>query len=82
MPDGLTGRQLAEDLLAKDPSLRVLYTSGYSPGMAGKDLACLEGLNFLAKPYQLAALVQKVRASLDGRPPSRAGVSAAAGQML
>jgi PAS domain S-box-containing protein len=82
MPGGLTGRQLAQELLAEDPSLRVLYTSGYSPGTAGKDLAWLEGHDFLAKPYEQATLVQRVRASLDGQPQSRAEVSAAVGQML
>jgi signal transduction histidine kinase/ActR/RegA family two-component response regulator len=66
MPEGLTGRQLAEVLLTKDPALRVLFTSGYSPGMAGKDLALLEGRDFLAKPYEAATLVQRVRACLDG----------------
>jgi CheY-like chemotaxis protein len=81
MPGGLTGRQLAQELLAKDPSLHVLYTSGYSPGMAGQDLACLEGYDFLAKPYEQATLVQRVRASLDGQPQCRAEVSAAVGQM-
>ncbi len=64
MPGGLNGRQLAEDLLAKDPSLRVLYTSGYRPEMTGKDLVWPEGHDFLAKPYEPATLVQRVRASL------------------
>jgi two-component system, cell cycle sensor histidine kinase and response regulator CckA len=77
MPGGLTGRQLAEHLLAKDPALRVLYTSGYSPGMAGKDLSWLDGHNFLAKPYEPATLIQRVRACLDGRLKSRAEVSTA-----
>jgi len=68
MPDGLTGRQLAEHLMAKVPALPVIYTSGYSPGAAGKDLAWLEGRNFLPKPYEPAMLLQRVRASLDGQP--------------
>jgi CheY-like chemotaxis protein len=67
MPGGLSGRQLAENLLAKNPALRVLYTSGYTPGMAGQDLALLEGHAFLAKPYEPATLVQRVRECLDGR---------------
>jgi two-component system cell cycle sensor histidine kinase/response regulator CckA len=65
MPGGLTGRQLAENLLTKDPGLRVLFTSGYSPGMAGKDLTWLDGHDFLAKPYEPATLVQRVRSRLD-----------------
>jgi len=66
MPGGLSGRQLAEDLSAKDPALRVLFTSGYTPGMAGKDITWLKGRHFLAKPYQPATLVRQVRECLDG----------------
>jgi two-component system cell cycle sensor histidine kinase/response regulator CckA len=70
MPGGMSGRQLAERLQQDDPGLKVVYTSGYSPGMAGKDIALLEGFNFLAKPYPPSKLAQVVRESLDGKPPS------------
>ena len=73
MPDGINGRQLAEKLLAKDPALRVIYTSGYSQNIAGRDVAGLKGHDFLAKPYDPALLLQKIRACLDvhpGRVPS------------
>jgi signal transduction histidine kinase/CheY-like chemotaxis protein len=69
MPGGMSGRQLAERLQKDDPALKVIYTSGYSPGMAGKDIALLEGFNFLAKPYPPSRLAQVVRESLDGAPP-------------
>jgi len=72
MPGGMTGRQLAERLHQDDPGLKVIYTSGYSPGMAGKDIALLEGFNFLAKPYSPGKLAQVVRECLDGKlPPKR-----------
>jgi CheY-like chemotaxis protein len=67
MPEGITGRQLAERLQSEDPALKVIYTSGYSPGMAGKDIALLEGFNFLAKPYPPSRLAQVVRECLDGK---------------
>jgi two-component system, cell cycle sensor histidine kinase and response regulator CckA len=67
MPEGMSGRQLAERLQAEDPGLRVIYTSGYSPGMAGKDIALLEGFNFLAKPYPPSRLALVVRECLDGK---------------
>jgi CheY-like chemotaxis protein len=67
MPEGMTGRQLAERLQQEDPALKVIYTSGYSPGMAGKDIALLEGFNFLAKPYPPSRLAQVVRECLDGK---------------
>jgi PAS domain S-box-containing protein len=68
MPGGLTGRQLGERVLQENPNLQVIYTSGYSPGMAGRDLALLEGANFLAKPYGPARLLRMVRECLDRRP--------------
>jgi two-component system, cell cycle sensor histidine kinase and response regulator CckA len=67
MPEGMSGRQLAERLQAEDPALKVIYTSGYSPGMAGKDIALLEGFNFLAKPYPPSRLANVVRECLDGK---------------
>jgi len=67
MPEGITGRQLAERLQREDPDLKVIYTSGYSPGMAGKDITLMEGFNFLAKPYPPSRLAQVVRECLDGK---------------
>jgi CheY-like chemotaxis protein len=64
MPDGMSGRQLAERLKADNPELRVLFTSGYSTELLGKDLALQEGTNFLQKPYPPAKLVQTVRNAL------------------
>jgi two-component system, cell cycle sensor histidine kinase and response regulator CckA len=67
MPGGVSGRQLAEQLLAERSDLKVIYTSGYSPGMAGKDLGLLEGFNFLPKPYPPARLGKIVRECLNGQ---------------
>jgi CheY-like chemotaxis protein len=64
MPDGMSGRQLAERLKADNPALKVLYTSGYSTDLLGKDLELQEGTNFLQKPYPPAKLVQTVRTAL------------------
>ncbi len=65
MPGGLSGRQLAEKLLAEDPELRVLYTSGYSEDFAGKKLVDQGKSDFLSKPYEVPVLIRRVRASLD-----------------
>ncbi|MBI3881776.1 MAG: response regulator [Verrucomicrobia bacterium] len=65
MPGGILGGELAEQLVKKSPALRVIYTSGYSPGMAGKDVSLLESRNFLAKPYSIDKLSRLVRDSLD-----------------
>lgn len=65
MPGGVMGRDLGQQLFAEDPELKVIYTSGYSPGLAGKDMALLEGKNFLAKPYPPVRLLKAVRDCLD-----------------
>ena len=65
MPGGIMGGGLAERLSSQSPRLKVIYTSGYSPGMAGKDASLLEGRNFLPKPYSIGKLAQFVRECLD-----------------
>jgi PAS domain S-box-containing protein len=65
MPGGVMGSDLAERLSHRSPKLKVIYMSGYSPGMAGKDTAFLEGRNFLSKPYSVGQLANAVRECLD-----------------
>jgi PAS domain S-box-containing protein len=65
MPDGLTGRDVAEQLLARSPKLKVLYTSGYSPEVAAKGLSLVQGRNFIQKPYLPRELATTVRTALD-----------------
>ena len=60
-----SAEELAERLTSQSPHLKVIYTSGYSPGMAGKDASLLEGRNFLPKPYSIGKLAQFVRQCLD-----------------
>ncbi|HVV01538.1 MAG TPA: ATP-binding protein, partial [Verrucomicrobiae bacterium] len=67
MPGGVMGSELAERLSTQCPELKVIYTSGYSPGMAGRDASLLGGRNFLPKPYSIGKLAQFVRECLDGR---------------
>lgn len=67
MPDGMTGRDLAEKVQAERPSLKAIYTSGYSADIVGKDFVIQEGLNFLQKPYAPQKLVRMVRKCLDDK---------------
>jgi len=65
MPDGISGRQLAEKLKADNPHLKVVYTTGYSPELMGQEVALREGVNFLQKPYPPQKLVETVRKGLE-----------------
>jgi PAS domain S-box-containing protein len=65
MPDGVTGRILAQRILQERPGLRVIYMSGYSADAAGKDFPLKEGVNFLTKPFPARKLAQAIRNSLD-----------------
>lgn len=70
MPDGINGRELARQLSAEDPALKVIYTSGYSRDIAGHNFPLRDGVNFLSKPFQAAKLAQTVRRCLDGVTPA------------
>jgi CheY-like chemotaxis protein len=65
MPEGVSGRELAAELRAAKPTLKVIYTSGYSVDLTAADLHLQEGVNFLPKPYPPHRLAQTVRACLD-----------------
>ncbi len=65
MPGGVSGLDLAKTLRSEISSLRVIFTSGYSPDVAGKDFKLREGLNFLQKPYAPHQLAQTLRTVLD-----------------
>ncbi|MEY2465502.1 MAG: hypothetical protein QOD03_23, partial [Verrucomicrobiota bacterium] len=65
LPDGMNGKELAVRLLQENPQLKIIYTSGYSTDIAGKDLRLEDGVNFLAKPFEAHKLAQTVRARLD-----------------
>jgi signal transduction histidine kinase/ActR/RegA family two-component response regulator len=65
MPDGMNGKVLAQRLLQEDSKLKVIYMSGYSAEVVGKDFPMNEGVNFLTKPFQALKLAQSIRNSLD-----------------
>jgi PAS domain S-box-containing protein len=69
---GMGGRELAERLARKRPSMRVLFISGYTDdailqhGVLDGDTA------FMNKPFPPASLLEKVRELLGGAPASGA----------
>jgi PAS domain S-box-containing protein len=61
LPDGFTGRELAKELKARKPGLKVIYTSGYALDLDGTGLILREGLNFLQKPAKPEKIIQTVQ---------------------
>jgi signal transduction histidine kinase len=68
MPGGMMGTDVAAELRRANPELKVIFTTGYSPGMARAQHALEEGVNFLPKPYSPNKLAEIVRRCLDKGP--------------
>lgn len=68
MPDGMSGRQLAERLLMDKPDMRMIFSSGYSAEIAGAGFRFKEGVNFIGKPFEIETLVATVRRCLESGP--------------
>lgn len=68
MPDGMSGRQLAEKLLREKPTLRMIFSSGYSAEIAGAGFRLKEGFNFIGKPFEIDTLLETILRCLDSGP--------------
>jgi len=64
MPGG-SGGELAVELHAKYPALKVLFMSGYTDESVVTHGMLIEKTNFIQKPFSLKTLAQKVREVLD-----------------
>jgi CheY-like chemotaxis protein len=72
MPGGISGRQLADEVLKKRPGTRVLYTSGYTDNAIVHHGRLDKGVLLLTKPYRKNQLARMVRQALAGdvTPPA------------
>lgn len=61
---GMSGRDLAEQIRARNPSIRVLYTSGYTENVMLERGLVEHGVSYLSKPYRPQALARVVREAL------------------
>ena len=62
---GLNGKELYESMTKLVPDLKVLFFSGYAADIIADQGVLNEGINFLKKPFSVAALTGKVREVLD-----------------
>ena len=73
MPNGISGRMLAEDLRGRKNSLKVIFLTGYGGEVLGESAEFLRQTNsyFLQKPCAPRDLLRAVRCCLNGLPPQR-----------
>ena len=64
MPGAMNGRQLVEEALKRRPSLKVLYTSGYTENAIVHHGRLDSGVLLLAKPYRKSELARMLRLAL------------------
>jgi PAS domain S-box-containing protein len=66
MPGAMNGRQLAEQVVECRPSIKVLYTSGYSEDAVVHHGRLDPDVLLLPKPYRRTDLDRMIRLALDG----------------
>jgi DNA-binding response OmpR family regulator len=66
---GMSGRELAERLVAEKAGIRILFMSGYTDDVISGHGIDSSRVAFLQKPFSGADLARKVREVLDRRPP-------------
>ncbi|MCK4322519.1 response regulator [candidate division WOR-3 bacterium] len=61
----IDGKELAKQLIAERPNVKVLYVSGYSEEITLQHGILSDETNFLQKPFSTVDLAQKVREVID-----------------
>ncbi len=70
MPNGMTGRQLADELLRDQPNLPIIYASGYSLDVIAPGFELSDRVVFLSKPYLTDQLRDAARRCLEAAVPA------------
>jgi CheY-like chemotaxis protein len=66
MPQGVSGVELAQKLLAQQPQLKVIFASGYTMDDVSNEFLEKHNARFLQKPYTRNSLARTIRQALDG----------------
>ncbi len=62
---GMNGRELADEIVADRPGIKILFTSGYTDDIILRHGVRNREVNFLPKPYSPEIIARKVREILD-----------------
>jgi CheY-like chemotaxis protein len=73
---GMNGGETFDRLRKKDPKVKVLLSSGYSLDRQAEKIMARGCNGFIQKPFSIAELSRKIRATLDCADPSAAKMSA------
>ncbi|MDH5411054.1 MAG: ATP-binding protein, partial [Alphaproteobacteria bacterium] len=65
LPGGMTGKDVATEVLKRQPAARLLYTSGFAATAMDEGGRVAEDGEFLSKPYPMKALANRIRDILD-----------------
>jgi PAS domain S-box-containing protein len=65
---GMNGREVAQHISEIRPNVKVLYMSGYTENVIGRNGTLDAGVRLLQKPFTLRELKSKVREVLDSSP--------------
>jgi signal transduction histidine kinase/ActR/RegA family two-component response regulator len=65
MPGSMNGRELAEEAVKRRPTLKVLFTSGYTENAILSNGCLPSGVLLLPKPYRKPALAHMVRQAVN-----------------
>ncbi len=74
---GINGRVLAEQMLPRQPGMKVLYMSGYTDSFIAGHGVLDPGTHLLHKPFTEEILIRKVREVLDGGKKAAPALSSA-----
>jgi PAS domain S-box-containing protein len=66
MPGAMNGRQLAREIKHRRPSIKVLFTSGYTENIVIHHGRLDTDVLLLAKPYRKSEMARMIRRALDG----------------
>ena len=64
----MSGRELAEKILALCPEMRLLYVSGFTDDSIVHHGVTTRAINFIQKPFRAEEFLRKIREILTGKP--------------